>query len=256
MLWPHGSAERISIHVPLAGNVHPRYGQTWPCLDNFYPRSPCGERQPVKLLTSTVTMISIHVPLAGNVPAIAICLLTCSAFLSTFPLRGTSGTASAKRRRQSLFLSTFPLRGTSLPRRYCRSLLSHFYPRSPCGERLGSGVSVAENAVISIHVPLAGNVACRCSSMKHKRAISIHVPLAGNVSFSPPHSSNFTFSISIHVPLAGNVLPSFSASLPQFKFLSTFPLRGTSAGLDDDVTRIGISIHVPLAGNVRILLMG
>ena len=34
---------------------------------NFYPRSPCGERPIVSRFVIIVKKISIHVPLAGNV---------------------------------------------------------------------------------------------------------------------------------------------------------------------------------------------
>ena len=56
----------------------------------FYPRSPCGERHAERHICADLVGISIHVPLAGNVE------VTCPygtqemAFLSTFPLRGTS----------------------------------------------------------------------------------------------------------------------------------------------------------------------
>ena len=59
-----------------------------------------------------------------------------------------------------------------------------------------------------------------------------------------------TLSISIHVPLAGNVDVNHLLDLVSPKFLSTFPLRGTSA-LPNNLVGLGlISIHVPLAGNV------
>ena len=124
----------ISIHVPLAGNVcRCRIQRT--VINNFYPRSPCGERP-----------LPITGPQHGKL------------FLSTFPLRGTSGRGIFKRN------------------------VSNF---------------------ISIHVPLAGNVRQSASSWRARGVISIHVPLAGNV--SPPLPPPLGGEISIHVPLAGNV---------------------------------------------------
>ena len=104
-----------------------------------------------------------------------------------------------------IFLSTFPLRGTS-----------------------GSGVSVAENAVISIHVPLAGNVD---GTARGERAvsISIHVPLAGNV--SPPASPFPLTSYFYPRSPCGERPCLYSLDLPTVSFLSTFPLRGTSPSL-------------------------
>ena len=126
----------------------------------------------------------------------------------------------------SVFLSTFPLRGTSRAAR----------------ERAGV-------RQISIHVPLAGNVRFSRRAAA-RREISIHVPLAGNVVLVSAYRG-LVICISIHVPLAGNVSPP-APPLGGDKFLSTFPLRGTSALGDPALAPEGISIHVPLAGNVRI----
>ena len=56
--------------------------------------------------------------------------------------------------------------------------------------------------------------------------ISIHVPLAGNVRIYPTQDAQSR--ISIHVPLAGNVDIICDWVAVNAKFLSTFPLRGTS----------------------------
>ena len=136
MLLSHSSWSGISIHVPLAGNVYHLPGPE-PWHAHFYPRSPCGERHHIDL----------------------ICDITGTRFLSTFPLRGTSTARSPRSARSAdfyprspcgerrmtyldvavsvKFLSTFPLRGTSgLSMPHCSSSL-YFYPRSPCGERPG-----------------------------------------------------------------------------------------------------------------------
>ena len=128
--------------------------------DNFYPRSPCGERP---------TRIDTH---------------RCkSIFLSTFPLRGTSGLLGCAPPAHpisihvplagnvnpqlrwfctfTLFLSTFPLRGTSTGDGIGRGKRSDFYPRSPCGERPRCKIIELYPDAISIHVPLAGNVSGR-----------------------------------------------------------------------------------------------
>ena len=58
---------RISIHVPLAGNVIFPAAASHSC-EHFYPRSPCGERRASGIDSRAKSTISIHVPLAGNVP--------------------------------------------------------------------------------------------------------------------------------------------------------------------------------------------
>ena len=148
---------QISIHVPIAGNVDriramsdeelaflstfPLRGTSRRRLSHidgrgdFYPRSPCGERRIDRADVIMSLYISIHVPLAGNVSS------------------GSDGHALFAQ-----FLSTFPLRGTSRSCSQNSATTSHFYPRSPCGERPFAGEVVYAVILISIHVPLAGNV--------------------------------------------------------------------------------------------------
>ena len=216
--------------------------------------------------------ISIHVPLAGNVTNPLPGGVTAAQFLSTFPLRGTSPLTVHSTARNSVFLSTFPLRGTSTFER------SEHY-----------------RFVISIHVPLAGNVP-PVGRYSQRDCISIHVPLAGNVTLDGTLYRS-QFRISIHVPLAGNVhtrrlrtrwqrhfYPRSPCGERPFcgrcgvhpyryfyprspcgerrveitaveeteRFLSTFPLRGTSHGRRNRREDGVISIHVPLAGNVTL----
>ena len=172
-------------------------------LRHFYPRSPCGERRSRAPRPRRSIPISIHVPLAGNVDDFGYAFTRVKTFLSTFPLRGTSPTRGWLHTRRLGFLSTFPLRGTSAPAgqaaRHDRKFLSTFPLR---GTSLVCRVRHGIRAVISIHVPLAGNVLCLLlvGAFCH---ISIHVPLAGNVDFAL-HSPHRVL-ISIHVPLAGNV---------------------------------------------------
>ena len=90
--------------------------------------------------------------------------------------------------------------------------------------------------------------------------ISIHVPLAGNVRRSWCSGHLGWQVISIHVPLAGNVGGDYMGWQAEAIFLSTFPLRGTSTLERGRMAEyFEISIHVPLAGNVgqtgRLLLL-
>ena len=146
------------------------------------------------------------------------------------------------------FLSTFPLRGTSIlvPRR-CRAGET-FYPRSPCGERLNKTRKQAEQKIFLSTFPLRGTSTCGASSPMEANFlstfplrgtsqvwrgewewydISIHVPLAGNVIRRNTLIMD-TRCISIHVPLAGNVPYLVWCNTGLYRFLSTFPLRGTS----------------------------
>ena len=82
------------------------------CLLYFYPRSPCGERQPSTTRRLTNKMISIHALLAESDREPTALRTPHHRFLSTLSLRR----------------ATLGLPATSLAHR-------DFYPRSPCGER-------------------------------------------------------------------------------------------------------------------------
>ena len=105
---------------------HPRH------LDHFYPRSPCGER--LELLTERLcnSVISIHALLAESDCCRHGNCTRCCGFLSTLSLRrATDGDD----------LYTLPL--------------THFYPRSPCGERRLDVTIIGRTWDISIHALLA-----------------------------------------------------------------------------------------------------
>ena len=146
---------------------------------HFYPRSPQGERRVVHLPTGRCKRISIHVPRKGNV---------------------------------------LPWSAPRLP-------AYHFYPRSPCGERRDFAYGQFPDEIFLSMFPLRGT-----SSLMRQiivvAVISIHVPLAGNVfplrrqcwvtegflSTFPLRGTSisrkilfYRLQISIHVPIAGNV---------------------------------------------------
>ena len=104
----------ISIHALLAESDCYSIGhsaQSW----HFYPRSPCGERRWLRCWQLAARDISIHALLAESDVSTSTITICTALFLSTLSLR-----------RATCYCSW---RTTS-----CR----HFYPRSPCGERLSS----------------------------------------------------------------------------------------------------------------------
>ena len=143
---------------------------------NFYPRSPCGERQRANSLPHAPPQISIHALLAESDMGGYRQRLYPRRFLSTLSLR----------------------RATSFIHGACH-LVPDFYPRSPCGERpthqatfaaaekflstlslrratQGLGGDTA-TAAISIHALLAESDARR-ASRQQPAGISIHALLA------------------------------------------------------------------------------
>ena len=145
---------------------------------NFYPRSPCGERRIQPQAAVLPAPISIHALLAESdgrvLQDITPAGISIHALLAESDmLKFIAGNAPMKQ-----FLSTLSLRrATSLNHEKC-ALNIYFYPRSPCGERLPpilqarftasaflstlslrrattSLVVIGTNCVISIHALLA-----------------------------------------------------------------------------------------------------
>ena len=131
---------------------------------HFYPRSPCGERQCADHATQPVQPISIHALLAESDIDAAVevahirnfyprspcgerrgCTTTARiipSFLSTLSLRRATGQICRSTSKQSRFLSTLSLRRATACGGVSSSHRRHFYPRSPCGERLDTAFTV------------------------------------------------------------------------------------------------------------------
>ena len=125
---------------------------------HFYPRSPCGERHIAHKGMIFDYPISIHALLAESDRDIAQKRIKRLSFLSTLSLRRATGklpkpltdcvisihallAESDRLFRQNLppiliFLSTLSLRRATLRTNIKIVGILHFYPRSPCGERL------------------------------------------------------------------------------------------------------------------------
>ena len=97
----------------------------------FYPRSPCGERR-----------------------ARWCCLRYSPLFLSTLSLRRATRKVRAKSI-DNIFLSTLSLRRATARFLEFWKAYPNFYPRSPCGERLGVIPDGHAGIKISIHALLA-----------------------------------------------------------------------------------------------------
>ena len=146
-----------------------------PQLPDFYPRSPCGERHQFWRIENGCVYFYPRSP-CGERQSWATRARAAQLFLSTLSLRRATGlrwTASCA----SVFLSTLSLRRATRPmpltpcaltflstlslRRAtaCGNLraptVPDFYPRSPCGERLGFYADMMALTAISIHALLA-----------------------------------------------------------------------------------------------------
>ena len=153
-----GQRPEISIHALLAESD---ISQLQCILGGkyFYPRSPCGERlQSECPFAEAVPDFYPRSPCGERLVNLGNIATTRTLFLSTLSLRR----ATARPRYYSmgryisihallaesdhsfshaiiilvLFLSTLSLRRATTGGQSCSSTLVHFYPRSPCGERL------------------------------------------------------------------------------------------------------------------------
>ena len=121
----------ISIHALLAES-DTRSGRARSRWWYFYPRSPCGERRYVRRMARQAMYISIHALLAESDPL-----------------------AKVRHCEGYIFLSTLSLRRATCGRSRLVLCQSHFYPRSPCGERQAPQDRTMGRRQISIHALLA-----------------------------------------------------------------------------------------------------
>ena len=122
-------------------------------IANFYPRSPCGERHDLDNAWIRMGTISIHALLAE----------------SDYARRVLAGTVP--------FLSTLSLRRATTRRWVNLTCRTHFYPRSPCGERQVLLHLISHIPAISIHALLAESDECLPAHLPRDQ-ISIHALLA------------------------------------------------------------------------------
>ena len=144
----------ISIHAPLAGSDHfaqLHYGR----YENFNPRSPCGERQPLTF------------------PIMAFPL-----FQSTLPLRGATVYGRYGGHTFRDFNPRSPC-GERQMREKKAALTLNFNPRSPCGERQTTDKELFGGSEFQSTLPLRGATA-KPLRRRLPFLISIHAPLAGS----------------------------------------------------------------------------
>ena len=193
--------------------------------------------------------ISIHAPRAGSDEVKIVHIVLIPIFQSTLPVRGATGTLNAPQQCQT-----------------------HFNPRSPCGERRGSGAANYEIAdIFQSTLPVRGATGKNVGYIEGV-LISIHAPRAGSdVSHAVKVKPNIRFQSTLPVRGATPCAyvrvrmvshfnprspcgerPSRPVAMPlsSATFQSTLPVRGaTELGLSYSAAASGISIHAPRAGS-------
>ena len=235
---------------------------------HFYPRSPCGERPTTfngdfkaGQFLSTLSLrrataigrwgtgardISIHALLAESDPPLADGTEPDATFLSTLSLRRATGCRCPPRHWHGGFLSTLSLRRATFRRQRARRGPQHFYPRSPCGERLLRRFPNMSLRIISIHALLAESDGGRCPP-RHRHGRFLSTLSLRRATLSQDYTEQPT-DISIHALLAESDLDALCARCPGLKFLSTLSLRRATVGqiaCGEPIT--AISIHALLA---------
>ena len=124
----------ISIHALLAESDVGGFGYGFGTGQDFYPRSPCGERPPATSMEISAIRISIHALLAESDFHQFQILLPACIFLSTLSLRRATKCTLAQKSLRRYFYPRSPC-GERRPRPVSNRQSADFYPRSPCGER-------------------------------------------------------------------------------------------------------------------------
>ena len=164
----------------------------------FYPRSPCGERRHARVGVAAGAVISIHALLAES-------------------------DRTARAVSPFSYISIHALLAESdHPGQPVRGLPSHFYPRSPCGERLDASAAAAGAPVF-------------LSTLSLRRATQ---PIGWH------HCRQY---ISIHALLAESDVVVIFIFLGANQFLSTLSLRRATDAARRTLYIFDISIHALLA---------
>ena len=104
-------------------------------FENFYPRSPCGERPHGRAAAGCGIHISIHALLAESDDAYLAALGKGVQISIHALLAESDGASEGADIGDKVFLSTLSLRRATVNTSLALSALGDFYPRSPCGER-------------------------------------------------------------------------------------------------------------------------
>ena len=146
-------------------------------VDNFYPRSPCGER-PFSLLAGLLVALYFY-PRSpcGERRGLISLYSICSKFLSTLSLRRATAIGRRGRAARDNFYPRSPCGERRGRRRRPGPRENYFYPRSPCGERPSKRATPARHPYFYPRSPCGERHRRPCFSRSFL-SISIHALLA------------------------------------------------------------------------------
>ena len=210
---------------------------------DFYPRSPCGERQfPARLVAKRRLFLS------------TLSLRRATASQTNLPGRISISIHALLAESDRLWTILYSCPGNFYPRSPCgerpgrrarRLVWLYFYPRSPCGERHGLPLRRQAVRTISIHALLAESDLEDVLQRAHGKNFYPRSPCGERRPAG--RSGSHQAGISIHALLAeSDNKPTQRAGWRQ-KFLSTLSLRRATRDCNDLNDHIEISIHALLA---------
>ena len=194
----HSLGGVISIHALLAESDI-SCARSASKLGDFYPRSPCGERQLYINRTAKTIVFLSTLSLRRATEKVLQCVGT-PAFLSTLSLR--RATRANRLANAPPHISIHALLAESDALRQLQSALRrNFYPRSPCGERRVTVLGIQHRVGISIHALLAES---DLAGRTHKAPMTTIFLSTLSLRRATPRCQkrDFAQSISIHALLA------------------------------------------------------
>ena len=171
-----------------------------PC--NFYPRSPRGERRHRQWQQCARTWT----------------------FLSTLPARGATCRFATVTTSQNKFLSTLPGEGSDTTPPCAGRSTTHFYPRSPRGERPLAIYYLQNTGADSIHAPREGSDPGLHLFLFDQRNFYPRSPRGERPIWPGLH---LVGTISIHAPREGSDADCGQSAGRTHRFLSTLPREGS-----------------------------
>ena len=220
--------------------------------NNFYPRSPCGERRFRYRWPCGDCGISIHALLAeSDIQTPRGCVFKT---ISIHALLAESDFAGVSIRCLDAISIHALLAESDWACIRCWRCFVYFYPRSPCGERRGAA-SLPYTQGISIHALLAESDVPRVRLQVWPQPYFYPRSPCGERPEAFGQVSQMA-KISIHALLAESDAPLLNALLMLYKFLSTLSLRRATNTTCKQQIRFGISIHALLAESDWCSLLG
>ena len=176
-----------------------------------------------------------------------ICGLGIPGFQSTLPVGGAT-IEDVGQQHLLQFQSTLPVGGATCPICGKPYVVNDFNPRSPWGERPGSGTTVVACEQFQSTLPVGGATSVGDDGLNHSFMISIHAPRGGSDP-SPPGCGSARAYFNPRSPWGERRPPPAAARAGFWTFQSTLPVGGATERPAGPAAEHGISIHAPRGGS-------